>query len=498
MLRRMNIRTKLILTLAIILLVAFTVINLLNYQYARRSVRRSIVDSALPLISNNIYSEIQKDLVRPIFITSLMANDTFVLDWIEKGENDLVAITRYLSKIKDKYGFNSTFLVSDRSGAYYHFKGLHKTVSTVDEHDVWYFSFKKRNKPYEIEVDTDEADDNHLTAFINHRLEDSRGRFLGVTGVGLSMDSVSRILSSYRKRYARNIFLVDPQGLIQAHTDPSLIKKQSIRNLEGLAEISDRLLDREGGTKPLEYQSAGHTIIVLARYIPEFNWFIIAEQDETDALAGSRKNLATSLIIGLVATIVVVILSILAINYFQSELELLATTDKLTGTYNRREFERLLDLAFYQAGRSGDAFSLILADIDGLKAVNDNFGHLSGDRTIIRVAELIKESIRRDDLLFRWGGDEFAILTHSQSELAASIAERIRSAVQVSGFRDDADQPAEQRIAVTLSCGIAQFQPGETKDDLLSRADKALYRAKEQGRNRIEVEPWPETETKIT
>lgn len=152
-----SIKTKLSLGLSLILLVAFVAINLLNYNVSRASLRQSIIDDALPGISNEIFHEIQRDLIVPIQVSSLMAHDTFLKDWILSGEKDISKIIKYLWEIKEKYNFFSTFLVSSQTKNYYHFKGLHKNISPEDDHDVWYYKFIDMGVDYALDVDTDEA-----------------------------------------------------------------------------------------------------------------------------------------------------------------------------------------------------------------------------------------------------------------------------------------------------------------------------------------------------
>ena len=152
-----SIRTKLILSLSIILMSGFFLINFFSYSASKKSVRASIIESSLPLSRDNIYSGIQKDLARPIFVSSLMANDTFVKDWVLGGEKKIPLIRKYLEQIREKYGFSTVFFVSETSGNYYHFNGIVKRISPEDDHDVWYYKFKNTGVDYALDVDTNEA-----------------------------------------------------------------------------------------------------------------------------------------------------------------------------------------------------------------------------------------------------------------------------------------------------------------------------------------------------
>lgn len=164
----------------------------------------------------------------------------------------------------------------------------------------------------------------------------------------------------------------------------------------------------------------------------------------------------------------------------EDELERQATRDHLTGAFNRRAFDTSLRHALEQTERGGAPFSLLLFDIDHFKQVNDRHGHEMGDVILRQLAERVADTLRATDILCRWGGEEFTILLQdTRLAGAAMFAERLRC--QIANARFDG-------LAVTISAGIAQYRPGDATDSLLARADDALYRAKQAGRNGIEEE----------
>lgn len=252
-----NIKTKLTVSLSSLLLVVFIIISTVNYTVSKKSIRDNIIQDSLPLISNNVYSELQKDLATPIHISSLMANDTFVKDWVMGGEKNINQIQRYLNTIKERYGFVSAFLISERSRNYYHFRGIHKRVSRKDSHDVWYYNFIDKNIDYELDVDNDEAASHELTIFINHRLTSPSGELLGVTGVGLAMKNAGEMLKKYMLRHDKNIYLVDSNGLVQIHSDHSLIEKMNIFETNGISSVAAELLSSKDEPVLTEYDRGG-------------------------------------------------------------------------------------------------------------------------------------------------------------------------------------------------------------------------------------------------
>ncbi|WP_311065928.1 diguanylate cyclase [Halomonas sp. DWK9] len=162
-------------------------------------------------------------------------------------------------------------------------------------------------------------------------------------------------------------------------------------------------------------------------------------------------------------------------------LEQLAHFDPLTQVWNRYRIEQAIDAELVAAKRYGAAFALLLFDVDHFKQINDTHGHSVGDEVLVSLARLVETSLRGCDHLGRWGGEEFVVLaTHSDMDAAVGLAERLRSLVatlHVNGL----DQP------ITVSIGVAIWQPGDSCKTLMGRADVAMYRAKRSGRNRVEI-----------
>ena len=225
-----NNRTLLVAALTLLIGLSFLATNLLSYFVAHDSLSNQITENALPLTSDNVYSEIQRDLIRPVFISSLMANDTFVRDWIINGEKDSTKITKYLEEIQKEYNAVTAFFVSEATRKYYHSTGVLKTVKPDDPQDKWYFRVQQMKKDYEVNVDVDTSDEHSITIFINYRIYDYQQRYVGVVGVGLALDTVKQTIESYQKRYERRIYFVDKQGEITLHGQ-HFIGTKNIKNV---------------------------------------------------------------------------------------------------------------------------------------------------------------------------------------------------------------------------------------------------------------------------
>jgi len=159
-----------------------------------------------------------------------------------------------------------------------------------------------------------------------------------------------------------------------------------------------------------------------------------------------------------------------------------ATVDQLTGLYNRRYIDSIMEYEFSK--RDSNPMVLVLADIDFFKKINDTYGHHCGDEVLVEVAKKLQETVRDEDTISRWGGEEFLFFMPEASiDNAEVLIQRIQKNIQTLSFTCD----GVEDIKVTLTFGIAKREEGEVFDDILARADTALYEGKQQGRNCVVV-----------
>lgn len=472
-------RHRLILLLSAVLVLGFLATSLISYYVSRQAIRHAIIDQDLPLTSSNIYSEIQKDLVRPVLISSTMAHDTFLRDWVLRGEQDVDEMSRFLKEVKQRHGAFSSFFVSEKSGRYYTGEGILKRVSSFEPRDAWYYRVRGMSEHYEINVDPDLANEDALTIFINYRVFDYADNYIGATGIGLTVDAVRRLIREYQQRFHRTIYFVNSRGQAVAFARGE--QPVDLRQMPGLGAQIDAILQRKRGS--FQYEADGDNHILHVNYLPELKWYLFVEQNESVALAGIRQTLYFNLAISLVVTLIVVFLTQLALSRYQRRLEQLASTDELTGLLNRHAFNILIGKLIAEYRREPRPISMLMVDIDHFKPINDRHGHLAGDTVLATVTRVLQAGLRESDLAVRWGGEEFLlVLKGCELAEAARIAENLREAVAARPIRvKDTD------IAVTLSIGASQYGGGESPEQAVNRADAALYRAKAGGRNRVEI-----------
>lgn len=315
-------------------------------------------------------------------------------------------------------------------------------------------------------------------------IQNSNTNPAGAPGAVIKLDRITALLQSYREKYGCVVYLVNPAGIVQAHPNEKLTEQADINKLRGLKDIAGAILASKQKPAIYEFQRNREHVILSVKYIPEFNCFLFVEIDENSRMSTIMKSITVNLIFGLLTTMAVIGISIFFINHYQGQLEYMAVTDALTGANNRREFDIQFRKAVYNFNRNGFPFSIIIFDIDHFKNINDTMGHITGDTSIKKIAFIAQSGMRLTDVLVRWGGDEFIIISHGDEDSAMFVAERIRKQVEKSNFFNKYEQN-DSNYDITISCGVSGFRKDDTLDSILARADSALYKAKSEGRNKV-------------
>ena len=164
------------------------------------------------------------------------------------------------------------------------------------------------------------------------------------------------------------------------------------------------------------------------------------------------------------------------------KLQKLAVTDGLTKLYNSRSFYSQLETEVDRFNRYKHPLALLLLDLDHFKDYNDTYGHLEGDKVLVRFSQIIKSCLRTNDTAYRYGGEEFTvILPETGGEEAGTVAQRIRAALEAERF-----SPVNgKEVKITISIGVTEYQPKEELSTFIQRADRAMYRSKQKGRNMV-------------
>ena len=231
-------------------------------------------------------------------------------------------------------------------------------------------------------------------------------------------------------------------------------------------------------------------IIASGIYIDDMNQIIADEQRNLEQIYNKQKQL--SLFASIVSIVIVIFIAFytgknvrrVILNYeskiqqHTEQLKTLSTTDQLTGLYNRLYLDNNFKMELEKCKRYERSFSIVIADIDRFKLINDTHGHQVGDQVLIEFSNILQQHVRRTDTVGRWGGEEFLIICpETDLEGAEALAENLRLLISLFEFSDVGSQ--------TCSFGVTQYLQEDTEEQMTTRADKALYQAKRQGRNKV-------------
>lgn len=325
------------------------------------------------------------------------------------------------------------------------------------------------------------------------------GTIAGVAILSKSLDGLEDDLT----RFGRPYFFVDPAGLVIISNRRDLLFKQLWPLADG--RKNELALQRRWlGDRPMmateligsEWTTFdGRREFVRRRFAENSQWSLL--------VAMPAETIVASRLIGIIVTLLGTIMALIyfigrehgiresvqtesrrALQKLAHDLRFQAVTDPLTGLFNRWKFDDSLVGEIARSARYGTPLSLVLYDVDHFKQVNDIHGHQAGDDVLVQLSQVVSEGIRKTDLLARWGGEEFVILTPGSSgpktyQAALKLAQSIAQVTFADVGR------------VTCSFGVAEYVEGDTAEGLIQRADGALYLAKINGRNRVEIATLP-------
>lgn len=473
-------KVNIFISLAII--VSFSIVLVINSLTYNEIIKEDIKNIS-KLSSSNIYSEINNELIKPIFVSLTMANDSFLKEWLENEESHEMEedlLIEYLAGLRTKYNYNSVFVISETSKNYYHYKGLHKTIESSNEHDQWYFNFTSSEKVYDLDVDIDEASDRELTVFVNCRIENSEGELIGVVGVGLEMNEIQDILEAFDTNYDLEAYLIDSDGTVQVHADSEMIEVYNVKEEQGINGFMDEILSHKTSFDTYEFDNNGKNGYLITKYIEDLEWTLMVKKDTSVLKRTFYHQIGKNLIIVSVVIIVLIWLSNNAIKKFSEEMSKLAQTDETTGLLNRRGFNKLLEEALKNKDINHKEFSAFIFDIDCFKKINDQYGHLFGDEVLALLAEVSEGCIANQGIISRWGGDEFAGIIYGDIESSVMLLKDIQNKIK--------SHKKYNKYSIGISIGITYSQVGDTLDIITGRADKGLYKSKDDGRGCISIE----------
>ena len=327
----------------------------------------------------------------------------------------------------------------------------------------------------------------------------SGGAIVGVAVLKKSLNPFEADLAQFDRPY----FLIDPDGVVVLTNHPKMLFRTlwpvPAEKHPPLVRQFGKLIDRPMLAQPIVdatwIKVDGDRNYVRRRHANHSQWSLVILKPTHEIFASRVLGIIVTLLVALMTLIYlfgreralhdnVQMEKRLKLQELARDLRFQATTDPLTGLFNRLKFNQALATEISRSMRYETSFSLVLYDVDNFKAVNDTHGHQTGDKVLIQLSRFMPGLLRDSDLLARWGGEEFVILAPGcDGEMAYQASEKLRKAVEQIRF--------DEIGTLTCSFGVAQYAYGDTAETLTSRADDALYRAKLKGRNRVELAARP-------
>ena len=361
------------------------------------------------------------------------------------------------------------------------------------------------DSPYVSDISLAE-DHRTQIMYISLPVRDAVGKVLGVAAVRLSPEHVASplfakdLLSQHRVG-----FLVNKQGVILANSANPSMNYQSLGSLDpvqteivkkqfGIPQVQsmhlDDLYDRVGGGNSESGFGTAHLLttrevdVIGYSAVSRQRWTVLVAEDQAVFTAEVNDLTRNQLLNTLILAVIIGSLVILAGRMFETT-ERESLSDPLTGLANRRFFQEILLRELRRGQRSNQPLALIIADIDHFKGVNDTYGHGVGDEVLEQIGGIMLASVRATDFVIRYGGEEFVVLMpETRAADAVAVANKLRKTINDT-ILESTSRPG-MTLKVSISAGVATFPAdGQTGEQLILRADRALYWAKEHGRNQV-------------
>ncbi|MCK5818043.1 MAG: GGDEF domain-containing protein [Psychromonas sp.] len=470
-------KSRMLITILLLMGIGFVIVAVSSIEIAKESRLKSLTEQELPLILENAQLNIEKTLLRPQVIASVMSNDIFLHDWIENGSKNINKITDYLSQIKKEDDLYTAFVVLDSNHQYFHGKGILSIWPERWVKDNWYFRLKNSAKSSEVNLGRN-LDKNKMIFFINHKIINAQNKLIGIAGVGLNINKIITKLKIYSNEYGKYAYLLNTKGelVLSQKEGDTLLHEQRNEALKRFA------LQSLGGNKKLfTYHTSGTEYLVAMHYLKRLNLILCIDLPVKNVTNPMVRSIIITAIVGCFLLCFILYLIFKMMNIYQSRLEDAAWYDQLTGLLNRRFFIEKYIKEDERHLRSQRDMMLFMVDIDSFKDVNDRLGHICGDAVLVRCAKIMHETMRLTDVISRWGGEEFMLLLPETSlKKSITVAQRLKDLIA-----KDAKLIALTKKGITISIGLYPYCAGETMDWHLEMVDKNLYKAKKAGRNCI-------------
>lgn len=450
-----------------------------SYQQLAEKHLENVVSLADTEISNHIDNYMSK----PVMVSKTMANDEFLKTWLSKepegAGNDayLRQLYNYLKAYQLKYGYTTVFCVSAQTGNYYYQDGLNKTISKDDSHDVWYYNFISSGHEYDLEVDTNQANHNNITVFVNFRVVGDDGKLLGVIGVGLKASFIEDMVRAYEKDYNLSTYIINVGGAANSFKGSTdiFVSQDKLPEYTG---IKDKIKMNKSGDSEIQwFTSEGERKCLITKYDGTLGWYLVLEMKTNSIYSSFQERIKSNVLFMLFSLVACILVTTAVFINYNKRIVAIENTDDLTGLLNRKLFTKQYQ-TFVRKYREQKKM-LFMLDIDHFKEVNDRYGHIFGNAVLAMVADELRKAINGYGIAARWGGDEFIGILAVEPGEAQRILSQFKDALK--------SEEKDSGYSVTVSVGIIEINEKLSMEQIIKKADELLYCSKENGRDRITV-----------
>ena len=432
------------------------------------SEEESVADSTAP--ARMVSETVDNELSEPISVSRTMAQSGVILEALSQDdlsgtdcEADMLA---FLQRIQQQYGYQQVYVACDSTKAFYTYEGYSRQLDLGEDGvDAWYSQFTADDIQYLLNIDADKDNNMSQCVFVNMGVWDQNGKFLGMCGVGMSLDSLLDLLGEYEDQYALDISLTDDTGMITVDTNRDRIKTDYMDLVELSKEDSDTILYNRTGSRA-----------VLTKYMEGINWYLTVVDRRPDKVDVFRV-VAPSIVIYAVGIILMLLFTLTfglrerKLNNVLTRSIKISETDSLTGLYNRYAIDK--HIADLQTADLSKDLAFVMIDVNGLKEVNDTLGHNAGDEIIRGAANCIAAAFSNCGSAFRTGGDEFVIICDCPAQELTDALSSLRGLL--------ASWKGSYVQELSLSIGVAALRnnPDYSLFELEKEADRLMYADKE-------------------
>lgn len=338
--------------ICVVITLGFLLTSLISY-HSNNGIFKRDIEHISTLTSEGIYHQIDSLFTKPINISLTMANDsllkTFLSEEATRGEDEefIMTMRDYLSAYKEKYHYDSVFLVSTRTDRYYHYEdGVDRILTEENPENEWYYSFLQDSKEYNLNIDNDEVQsaNNEINIFINCKIFSPEGEVVGIVGVGFGVDTMQEMFRNYEESFQLRAYLTDSEGTIQISTTDTGFEKTNLFETGVLGLYQDKLLNSREETESFWYSAEGKKGFVVERYVANLEWHLIIDYDTEDLEAKLNRQLfmGIAIIMIVIGVVLFVITNIIRI-YNTRIISLTVEQEKAHRTAFQEETEKLYE-----------------------------------------------------------------------------------------------------------------------------------------------------------